>query len=92
MTGQTINQMCSKVHDESEMKQRSSIDWIKVSYRTQHNIGHALPAHLSASTQKTKSKPEETTTKNINKPGLTHITKSNTSNHASGMHRYYNTK
>jgi len=49
---------------------------VKVIHPTRHKIGHFLfPANLLTSTEKTKSKPGETTTAIYNKPRLTRITK-----------------
>ena len=53
-----------------------------------------FPANLLTSTEKTKSKPGERTTKIYNKPRLMQITKFTTmqNNHASGTRKYYNSK
>jgi len=53
-----------------------------------------FPANLLTSTEKTKSKPGETTSKIYNKPRLTQITNFTTAqnNHVPGTQTYYNSK
>jgi len=70
----------------------SLIDWVKAVHPTRHKIGHCrdvLPSH-SLDTEKTKSKPGETTTKIYNKPRLMQITKF--TKHKITMYRIRNTK
>jgi len=53
-----------------------------------------FPANLLTSTEQTKSKPGETTSKVYNKPRLMQITTFTTTknNHAYGTQKYYNSK
>jgi len=53
-----------------------------------------FPVNVLTGTEKTKSKPGETTSKICNKPRLVQITKFTTmqNNHASGTQKYYNSK
>jgi len=92
----SANHVCDDVHSRNE-RWASVIDWVKVLHLARHKIGlleMLFPANLLTSTEKTKSKPGETTTGIYNKPRLTWITKFTTTqnNHASGTQKYYNSK